>query len=76
MSGKDRRGAGELADEVLGILQAAGEPLLPAEVRERLSGDLAYTTVVTILSRPARSRSRTPLACSREIGRASCRERV
>jgi predicted transcriptional regulator len=51
MSGKDRRGAGELADEVLGILQAAGEPLLPADVRERLSGDLAYTTVVTILSR-------------------------
>jgi len=47
----DRRAAGELADEVLGILQAAGEPLTPAVVRERLGGDLAYTTVVTILSR-------------------------
>jgi predicted transcriptional regulator len=47
----DRRGAGELAGEVLGILQAAGEPLSPAGVRERLGGDLAYTTVVTILSR-------------------------
>jgi predicted transcriptional regulator len=47
----DRRGAGELAGEVLGILQAAGEPLAPAGVRERLGGDLAYTTVVTILSR-------------------------
>src|ERR1700734_413078 len=47
----DRRGAGELAGEVLGILHAAGEPLSPAEVRERLGGDLAYTTVVTILSR-------------------------
>jgi predicted transcriptional regulator len=47
----DRRGAGELAGEVLGILQAAGMPLSPADVRERLSGDLAYTTVVTILSR-------------------------
>jgi predicted transcriptional regulator len=47
----DRRAAGELADEVLGILQAAGEPLAPAAVRERLGGDLAYTTVVTILSR-------------------------
>ena len=47
----DRRGAGELAGEVLGILQAAGEPLSPADVRERLGGDLAYTTVVTILSR-------------------------
>jgi predicted transcriptional regulator len=47
----DRRAAGELADEVLGILQAAGKPLAPADVRERLGGDLAYTTVVTILSR-------------------------
>jgi predicted transcriptional regulator len=47
----NRRGAGELAGQVLGILQAAGEPLSPAAVRERLSGELAYTTVVTILSR-------------------------
>ncbi|MFY9927939.1 MAG: BlaI/MecI/CopY family transcriptional regulator [Streptosporangiaceae bacterium] len=47
----DRRGAGELAGEVLGILHAAGEPLSPADVRERLGGDLAYTTVVTILYR-------------------------
>jgi predicted transcriptional regulator len=47
----NRRGAGELASEVLAILHAAGEPLSPAEVRERLGGDLAYTTVVTILSR-------------------------
>ena len=47
----NRRGAGELASEVLGILQAAGEPLSPADVRERLGGELAYTTVVTILSR-------------------------
>ena len=47
----NRRGAGELASEVLGILQTAGEPLSPADVRERLGGELAYTTVVTILSR-------------------------
>jgi predicted transcriptional regulator len=47
----NRRGAGELASQVLGILQAADEPLSPAAVRERLSGELAYTTVVTILSR-------------------------
>ncbi|HWG14791.1 MAG TPA: BlaI/MecI/CopY family transcriptional regulator [Streptosporangiaceae bacterium] len=48
---RNRRGAGELAGEVLGILHAAAEPLSPADVRERLCGDLAYTTVVTILSR-------------------------
>jgi predicted transcriptional regulator len=46
-----RRGAGELAGEVLGILQSAGEPLSPGDVRECLGGGLAYTTVVTILSR-------------------------
>src|SRR5215469_16967307 len=46
-----RRAAGELEAAVLGVLQAAGEPLSPADVRERIGGHLAYTTVVTILSR-------------------------
>jgi len=46
-----RRGAGQLENEVLDLLQRAGEPLSPGDVRERVGGDLAYTTVVTILSR-------------------------
>lgn len=46
-----RRGAGELEAAILAVLQAAGAPLAPGEVRERLGGELAYTTVVTILSR-------------------------
>ena len=46
-----RRAAGELEAAILALLQAAGSPLSPGEVRERLGGDLAYTTVVTILSR-------------------------
>ena len=46
-----RRGAGELEAAVLEVLQHAGAPLSPGEVRERIGGDLAYTTVVTILSR-------------------------
>jgi predicted transcriptional regulator len=46
-----RRGAGELEAAVLAALQAAGTPLSPGEVRDRLDADLAYTTVVTILSR-------------------------
>jgi predicted transcriptional regulator len=46
-----RRAAGELEAAVLAVLQAAGSPLSPAEVRDQLGGDLAYTTVVTILSR-------------------------
>jgi len=53
-SGEDaagRRAAGELEAAVLTVLQAAGSPLSPGEVRDRLGGDLAYTTVVTTLSR-------------------------
>jgi len=46
-----RRGAGELEAAVLEVLQHGGAPLSPGEVRERIGGDLAYTTVVTILSR-------------------------
>ncbi|WP_326954128.1 BlaI/MecI/CopY family transcriptional regulator [Amycolatopsis sp. NBC_01286] len=46
-----RRAPGALEAEVLAILWEADDPLAPAEVQERLDGDLAYTTVVTILSR-------------------------
>jgi predicted transcriptional regulator len=46
-----RRGAGELEAAVLGVLQEAGSALSPGEVRERVGALLAYTTVVTILSR-------------------------
>ena len=46
-----RRGAGELEAAALAALQAAGTALTPGQVRERLGGRLAYTTVVTILSR-------------------------
>jgi predicted transcriptional regulator len=46
-----RRAAGELEAAVLAVLQTAGSALSPGEVRDRLGGNLAYTTVVTILSR-------------------------
>jgi predicted transcriptional regulator len=48
-----RRAAGELEAAVLAVLQAAGSALSPGQVRDRLGGELAYTTVVTILSRLA-----------------------
>jgi predicted transcriptional regulator len=48
---RGRRAAGELEAAALATLLAAGSALTPAEVRDRLGGDLAYTTVVTILSR-------------------------
>ena len=53
-----RRAHGTLESTVLAILWDADRPLNPAEVRERLAGqgregadELAYTTVVTILTR-------------------------
>jgi predicted transcriptional regulator len=46
-----RRGAGELEAAVLAVLREAGSPLYPGQVLDRLGGELAYTTVVTTLSR-------------------------
>ncbi|WP_227025707.1 BlaI/MecI/CopY family transcriptional regulator [Streptomyces fodineus] len=46
-----RRGRGELERQVLGALREADGPVTAAWVRQRLGGDLAYTTVVTILTR-------------------------
>ncbi len=53
--GVPRRPAGALEAEVLAVLRAAGIPLSPGQVRERLAarqqGELSYSTVVTIVSR-------------------------
>ncbi|MDX6310544.1 MAG: hypothetical protein QOF84_7705 [Streptomyces sp.] len=46
-----RRAPGQLESSVLAALWAAEEPLTAAQVRERLPGDLAQTTVLTILFR-------------------------
>ena len=46
-----RRASGELEADVLCVLQHAVRALSPAEVRELVGAGLAYTTVVTILSR-------------------------
>ena len=51
MSKKARRPAGALESEVLASLWAAGRPLTPSEVLRDLGADLAYTTVMTALSR-------------------------
>ena len=51
MVDQTRRAAGELEADVLATLWAADGPLTAGQVRERLSGELAYTTVLTILTR-------------------------
>ena len=45
-----RRDRGALENEVLAVL-AAGGPLTPRQVLERLDASLAYTTVMTTLAR-------------------------
>jgi predicted transcriptional regulator len=47
----ERRAFGELEGQVLAALWAADRPLVPAEVLGAVGGDLAYTTVMTILVR-------------------------
>lgn len=47
----DRRAPGRLEDEVTGTLGASASPLTTAEVLAQLGDDLAYTTVMTTLTR-------------------------
>lgn len=51
MAAHARRAPGELEADVLAALWRADEPLSPGQVREELGSDLAYTTVMTILTR-------------------------
>jgi predicted transcriptional regulator len=46
-----RRERGELGNEVLAALGAADAPLTPAQVLAEIGSDLAYTTVMTTLTR-------------------------
>ena len=46
-----RRTRGSLEQTVLDTVADAGSALTPAEVRDQLGGDLAYTTVMTVLTR-------------------------
>ena len=45
------RGRGDLEQQVFAALAAGDGPMTTAEVRDALGGELAYTTVMTVLSR-------------------------
>jgi predicted transcriptional regulator len=47
----ERRQRGELEAELLAVVATAGTSLTPREVMNRLDVTLAYTTVMTVLSR-------------------------
>jgi predicted transcriptional regulator len=46
-----RRGRGDLAHAILDVLSEANQPMNPAQVRDALGGELAYTTVMTVMAR-------------------------
>lgn len=46
-----RRPDGALERDIMEVLWGAEAPLTPAEVRDRLEVELAYTTVMTVLGR-------------------------
>jgi len=62
----ERRGRGDLKQQVLAVLMAADGPLTPGQVRDGLDPDLAYTTVMTVLNRLCEQ----GLAARRRAGRA------
>ncbi|GIH15966.1 BlaI/MecI/CopY family transcriptional regulator [Rugosimonospora africana] len=51
MDVKQRRGYGDLAQEILDLVGQSGTPMTPARVRDALDGRLAYTTVMTVMAR-------------------------
>ena len=48
---EQRRGYGDLAQAILDLVSASDAPVTPAQVRDALGGDLAYTTVMTVMAR-------------------------
>ena len=49
----ERRGRGDLKQQVLTVLLAAQKPMTPGDVREAIDPGLTYTTVMTVLNRLA-----------------------
>lgn len=61
-----RRARGTLEQEIVAALAAARRPMTPAQVRDTLGRDLAYTTVMTVLARLAEK----GLVTRERVGRA------
>jgi len=62
----ERRGRGDLKQQVLAVLLASDTAVTPAQVRRAIDADLAYTTVMTVLNRLAGQ----GLVARRRAGRA------
>jgi predicted transcriptional regulator len=62
----ERRGRGDLKQQVFAVLLASDAPSTPGQVRDAIDADLAYTTVMTVLNRL----SEQGLVARRRAGRA------
>lgn len=62
----ERRGRGDLKQQVLAVLLASQVPLTPGQVRDAIAAQVAYTTVMTVLNRLCEQ----GLAARRRAGRA------
>src|SRR5262249_9823967 len=77
----ERRGRGDLKQQVLSVLLASDAPMTPGEVRAALDAELAYTTVMTVLNRlceqglAARRRARRAVADTAVEGEAEAARR-
>jgi predicted transcriptional regulator len=49
--GHVRRQRGDLEHEILTVLTASATPMTAADIREALASDLAYNTVLTVITR-------------------------
>lgn len=47
----ERRAIGELEDQIMAYVWVTGSPATPSEVHQAVAPELAYTTVMTVLSR-------------------------
>ena len=47
----ERRAIGELEDQIMAYVWVTGSPVTPAEVHGGVAPELAYTTVMTVLTR-------------------------
>jgi predicted transcriptional regulator len=62
----ERRGRGDLKQQVLAVLLASDAPLTPGQVRDAIPAEVAYTTAMTVLNRLCEQ----GLAARRRVGRA------
>ncbi|MDX2971029.1 BlaI/MecI/CopY family transcriptional regulator [Kribbella solani] len=60
------RGRGDLEQQVFAALAAGGRAMTTTDVRDALGGELAYTTVMTVLARMATK----GLATRKRVGRS------